>query len=469
MPDRSFISSEYQRGFQGFEKNDDIKGAGNSYTTAFREYDPRVGRWWSVDPLTNDYPWQSPYVGFDNNPIRVIDPTGQGGEDPQAYIVQKGNTLSQIAKDNGTTINDIMALNKDAIKNADNIFAGQTINIPGSSSSSSASNRATTISNTNTLNVSKINESKSPNSSLPVKSINAQEQQGSMLGLPTEWIGPTMYLLGQPLDILKSTAPLASNTGSSVLSWSMSRVWPNQSPTLGKFQSNLWKKTSAVIGKQTAKEVVGGSSAVVGRVLGRWASSAASGIGLALTVYDFTAEVAIPMSQGVSDYSNTYKDAGLIYHICFEKGTLVYANKGLVAIESIQIGDSVYTYNIQTNEIEESKVLNTLERNTGEIYEITTIDQTIFVTAEHPFYIEGKGWVTVKQLKVGDKFKTMNSKTVEQVKSLSLLQQSLTVYNIEVDGNHNYFVTSSSILVHNKGIHPVKELKKFKEKIKIIK
>ena len=38
------------------EKDDEIIGSGNMYTTEFRENDTRLGRWWSVDPLASDYP-----------------------------------------------------------------------------------------------------------------------------------------------------------------------------------------------------------------------------------------------------------------------------------------------------------------------------------------------------------------------------------------------------------------------------
>jgi len=34
--------------------------------------------------------------------------------------------------------------------------------------------------------------------------------------------------------------------------------------------------------------------------------------------------------------------------------------------------------------------------------------------------------------------------------SVTLKETPETVYNIEVEGNHNYFVTNSNILVHNK-------------------
>jgi RHS repeat-associated protein len=77
----------YRRGFNGMEKDDEFKGKGNSYTTEFRQLDPRLGRWMTIDPLTAKFPWQSCYLTFDNNPILLIDPNGKesktsDGEDP---------------------------------------------------------------------------------------------------------------------------------------------------------------------------------------------------------------------------------------------------------------------------------------------------------------------------------------------------------------------------------------------------
>ena len=77
MPNRTFSSSDYRYGFGGMEKDDEVKNiTGSSYTTEFRQYDPRLGRWLSRDPLAAQFPWQSPYVAFDNNPILKNDPRG---------------------------------------------------------------------------------------------------------------------------------------------------------------------------------------------------------------------------------------------------------------------------------------------------------------------------------------------------------------------------------------------------------
>ena len=60
------------------EKDSEVAGAGNSYTTHFRQYDPRLGRWMSTDPVV--HPHMSPYNGYDNNPIYWSDPSGADGE-----------------------------------------------------------------------------------------------------------------------------------------------------------------------------------------------------------------------------------------------------------------------------------------------------------------------------------------------------------------------------------------------------
>jgi len=43
-------------------------------------YDSRLGRWFAVDPMFINFPWQSPYVAFDNNPIYIIDANGEAGK-----------------------------------------------------------------------------------------------------------------------------------------------------------------------------------------------------------------------------------------------------------------------------------------------------------------------------------------------------------------------------------------------------
>ena len=70
---------DYRYAFQGMEQDNEVSGNGNSYTTQFRQYDPRLGRWKSLDPMMRKYPSMSPYVAYNNNPIYFVDPLGLEG------------------------------------------------------------------------------------------------------------------------------------------------------------------------------------------------------------------------------------------------------------------------------------------------------------------------------------------------------------------------------------------------------
>lgn len=66
----------YRFGFNGQEKDNEIKGVGNSLDFKFRGYDSRLGRFISRDPLAMDYPWNSTYAFAENDVIRAIDLEG---------------------------------------------------------------------------------------------------------------------------------------------------------------------------------------------------------------------------------------------------------------------------------------------------------------------------------------------------------------------------------------------------------
>jgi RHS repeat-associated protein len=59
------------------EKDDELKGNGNSLDFGARMYDPRIGRWLSIDPLFKYYPAVSTYAYCLNNSIVFIDSDGR--------------------------------------------------------------------------------------------------------------------------------------------------------------------------------------------------------------------------------------------------------------------------------------------------------------------------------------------------------------------------------------------------------
>jgi RHS repeat-associated protein len=73
------------------EKDDEVKGGGNSYTTEFRQYDARLGRWLRMDPLANEFAAWSAYNYVTCNPIILIDPDGKKPTD--WFLNQKNGKL----------------------------------------------------------------------------------------------------------------------------------------------------------------------------------------------------------------------------------------------------------------------------------------------------------------------------------------------------------------------------------------
>ena len=62
------LSRDYRYGFQGQEMDNELKGRGNSLNYTFRMHDPRVGRFFAIDPLTKEYPHYTPY-SFSGNKV----------------------------------------------------------------------------------------------------------------------------------------------------------------------------------------------------------------------------------------------------------------------------------------------------------------------------------------------------------------------------------------------------------------
>jgi len=77
MPGRQVeIGVNYRYGFNGKENDNDVKGEGNQQDYGMRIYDPRLGRFLSVDPICKDYPGLTPYQFSGNDPISAIDMDG---------------------------------------------------------------------------------------------------------------------------------------------------------------------------------------------------------------------------------------------------------------------------------------------------------------------------------------------------------------------------------------------------------
>ena len=68
-------SGKYRYGFNGKERDVET-GSTTTYDYGFRIYNPALGRFLSVDPLINSYPFYTPYQFAGNKPINSIDLDG---------------------------------------------------------------------------------------------------------------------------------------------------------------------------------------------------------------------------------------------------------------------------------------------------------------------------------------------------------------------------------------------------------
>jgi len=100
------VGDKYRFGHHGAYKDNEWAGIGNHYTTFFREYDSRIGRWLSPDPAMAKYPGWSPYVFNFNNPILINDPLGDDPPSIKATLIygqKNSRTFSSLMRINSIT------------------------------------------------------------------------------------------------------------------------------------------------------------------------------------------------------------------------------------------------------------------------------------------------------------------------------------------------------------------------------
>ena len=135
---------------------------------------------------------------------------------------------------------------------------------------------------------------------------------------------------------------------------------------------------------------------------------------------------------------------------CFTGDTLVAAENGQKRIDEIEVGDKVWAFNVETRESELKTVTKVYVHSGDEILRLYTDEGDIDTTANHPFYVIGKGWVAAGDLVVGDEVYNLDE-TASAILGLEIeiLDEPVLVYNLEVEDFHSYFVGCVPVLVHN--------------------
>ncbi|HWM87278.1 MAG TPA: polymorphic toxin-type HINT domain-containing protein [Kofleriaceae bacterium] len=139
--------------------------------------------------------------------------------------------------------------------------------------------------------------------------------------------------------------------------------------------------------------------------------------------------------------------------VCFAPGTPVLSTVGLVAIEELEAGDLVWSRDDETGEEGYRPVVRTFVTPDQPLLALALEDdrgagETIEVTPEHPFRVEGVGWVAAGELQPDDRI--VGSSGRLRVAGSSASARTETVYNLEVEDFHTYFVGQGTAWVHNK-------------------
>jgi len=133
---------------------------------------------------------------------------------------------------------------------------------------------------------------------------------------------------------------------------------------------------------------------------------------------------------------------------CFPAGAKVATATGATPIQRIRVGDRVWARDLASGRSELRRVSGLFHKQATRLLAITVAGTSIQVTPEHPFWSPGKGWVLAGHLRTGDRLLARDGRTVTIAKIASRAVK-VTVYNFEVEGDHNYYISTAQLLVHN--------------------
>ncbi len=147
---------------------------------------------------------------------------------------------------------------------------------------------------------------------------------------------------------------------------------------------------------------------------------------------------------------------------CFVKGTPVATESGDRPIESIRVGERVWSRDMDTGRVELRPVTTTFVTRDRPIIDLElqvgVRSEHIGVTPGHRFWAEDRGWTPVEEL-LGTRLASFEGAILARQgalegRPLASAGLTTTVYNLEVDGYHDYYVGHLHALVHNQNSGP---------------
>jgi hypothetical protein len=120
-------------------------------------------------------------------------------------------------------------------------------------------------------------------------------------------------------------------------------------------------------------------------------------------------------------------------------------------IEDVQPGDLVYAYDFQAGRVVARRVLDVYENYTYTWADVQLGQERVTSTWTHPFWVESEGeWIEAADLQPGMEVLLADGRTAT-VTGVTLRESDTpeATYNLEVEGEHCYFVGPAGVLVHN--------------------
>jgi hypothetical protein len=191
------------------------------------------------------------------------------------------------------------------------------------------------------------------------------------------------------------------------------------------------------------------SSEELGEKINSSALPAVAGLKTAINgLQDKTVYIDVVIRQHGGSGSGIFNDGFLEDSggpLCFAAGTPVTLSDGRTKpIEKIQVGDAVRSYSLARREFVTGKVTQNFQRSQPAYLNIDGIK----VTVEHPFWLVNRSeWVKASEIKRNDILMRDNG-SWQTVRNITFIVGEIEVYNMEVEGEHNYF--AGGVLVHNK-------------------
>jgi RHS repeat-associated protein len=453
------------------EKDDEISGNGNSLTTPFRMYNPRLGRWMSTDPIT--HPQYSPYSAFDNNPIYYRDPSGADSEngdgDPPRVNGKEGETAANGGKfaANGAVIGGDPNMSEDV-----NIYADKseendspisdhkwkswtfdyTVKKNNNSVNSNNTFGSTAVfSNGDSYYNSTINTSSSEVSNIENNFSSFLTYSSAILG-DAKFYNQKLINSGKMINLNQlskgnlTTANLYRSNGYlNGNKYISGKSYLKISKTLAK-RAPLVNIASLLNDTRLAFKT--GNDGYFVRGLFSTAAGYIPYVGIGASIYI--------SSQPVDNFRNLNPAPIPFTHnsikSCVVKGTLVKTNGGYEKIELLKSGDSVYTYNFISEEFELNR-LSEITRGAVDNYisiELATGDK-VMLTIGHPVYIEKNKVIEAKNIIAGNDLYVMKGGFIvkEIVAKVTHIKENVYTFNLR-NKNSNFLVTRSALLI--KGI-----------------